>query len=78
MAEVYQITKRLCGKGRDVNTQVKNKQGALLSSEKEQQKIWTEPFKEVLNKPDQEIIADIPGTEGGLDICANFSMFGNS
>ena len=69
MGEVYQITIRLCGKGRNVNTPVKDKQGVLLTSEKEQQERWAEHFKEVLNRPDPETTADIPEAEDDLDIC---------
>ena len=36
-------------KGRNVNTPVKDKQGALLTSEKEQEQRQIEHFKEVLN-----------------------------
>ena len=68
---MYQITKRLCGKSRNVNTPVKDKQGALLASEKEQQDRWSEHFKEVLNRPVPETTVDIPEALEDLDICTD-------
>ena len=47
MGDVYQITKKLCGQKRNTNMPVRDKQGALITSEKEQESRWKEHFEEV-------------------------------
>ena len=69
MGEVYKITEGLFGKGRNVNAHVKDKQGALLTLEKEQKERWTKHFKEVLNRPDSETTVDILEAMEDIDIC---------
>ena len=68
MGDVFQITKKLCGKKSNINIPVRNKQGTLLTSEKEQEERWTEHFKEVLNRPDPVVTPDIAEAEVDLDI----------
>ena len=50
---LYQITKQICGKykGNNNNTLIKDKNGKLVTTEKEQDERWTEHFKEILNRP---------------------------
>lgn len=49
---LYQITKQICEKYKGNNsTLIKDKNGKLLTTEKEQDERWTEHFKEILNRP---------------------------
>lgn len=68
MGDVYQITKKLCGKKNSTNIPVRNKQGTLLTAEKDQEIRWTEHFKEVLNRSDPTNIPEITEAEEDLDI----------
>ncbi|KAL5010020.1 hypothetical protein ScPMuIL_012325 [Solemya velum] len=68
MGDVYQITKKLCGKKNSTNIPVRNKQGTLLTAEKDQEIQWTKHFKEVLNRSDPTNIPEITGAEEDLDI----------
>ncbi|KAL9986674.1 hypothetical protein ACROYT_G000848 [Oculina patagonica] len=47
---VYRITKQICGGQRTGKAPICSKQGALLTTEKEQEERWAEHFQEVLNK----------------------------
>ena len=47
---------------------IENKQGKLLTTEKEQEGRWTEHFQEMLNRPPPDETADIPEAEEDLDI----------
>ena len=66
---LHAITKNICGnfKG-NVNGPIKDKQGKLLTSEREQEIRWTEHFKEVLNRPPPVDTANIPEAEKDLNI----------
>ena len=55
---VYKITKKLCGQQNSGSLPVKNKQGQLLTTEKEQAARWVQHFEEVLNRPIPESPAD--------------------
>ena len=46
---VYKVTKIITGKCRATNVLVKDKNGILFTSEGEQQRRWTEHFRELLN-----------------------------
>ena len=66
---VYKITKRVCGRFKgNVGGPIKDKQGKLLTTEKEQDERWAEHFREVLNRPPPDETADIPEAEEDLDI----------
>ncbi|VDI07730.1 Hypothetical predicted protein [Mytilus galloprovincialis] len=67
MGDLYQITKKLCGQKRNTNMPLKDKQGNLITSEKEQENRWNEHFKEVLNRPEPETTANIPIAEHDLE-----------
>ena len=47
---------------------LKNKQGVVLTSEKDQAERWVEHFKQVLNHPDPDETANIEPAETPLDI----------
>ena len=52
----------------NINIPVRNKQGKLLTSEKEQEESWKDHFREVLNRPDQPQTAEIREAEIDLEI----------
>ncbi|KAL5007014.1 hypothetical protein ScPMuIL_015820 [Solemya velum] len=68
MGDVYQLTKKLCGEKNSTNIPVRNKQGTLLTAEKDQEIRWTEHFEEVLNRSDPTNIPEITEAEEDLDI----------
>ncbi|VDI54248.1 Hypothetical predicted protein [Mytilus galloprovincialis] len=76
MGDLYQITKKLCGQKRNTNMPVKDKQGNLITSEREQENRWNEHFKEVLNRPEPETTANIPIAEHDLELQKNASLIG--
>lgn len=47
LKELYMTTKKLAGKFRQTNAQIRDKQGRLLSTKEEHQR-WTEHFKDLL------------------------------
>ena len=49
---VYQITNKLCGVHTAQNIPVKDKEGVVLKTEKEQLIRWAEHFNELLNRPE--------------------------
>lgn len=67
--KVYKITKLVCGKygGRKV-APVKDLQGRLLTTERDQEARWEEHFKDVLNRPPPIVEADIQEAETDLDV----------
>ena len=68
MRTVYRITRQLCGEKRRRNIPVKDKQGNLLTSERDRDERWTEHFSEVLNRPEPELPPGIPPAQEGLDV----------
>jgi len=70
---LYQITKQICGKykGNNNNTLIKDKNGKLLTTEKEQDERWTEHFKEILNRPPPANGAIIEESAEDLEININ-------
>ena len=67
--KIYKITKRVCGKFKgSIGGPIKDKQGKLLTTEKEQDERWAEHFREVLNRPPPDETTDIPEAEEDLDI----------
>ena len=68
MGTVYKITNQLCCTTRALNTQVKDKQGKLLSTEEEQAKRWVEHFKEVLNYEDPATPVNPTPTDEDINI----------
>lgn len=50
LKNLYLTTKKLAGRFRRTNTQIRNIQGQLLTTKEEQQKRWTEHFRELLNR----------------------------
>ena len=57
---VYSTTKKICNQHTRKMDSVKDKNGRLLTTEKEVQQRWQEHFSEVLNRPEPEIPAVIP------------------
>ena len=51
LKELYMTTKKLAGRFRQTNTQIRDKQGRLLTTKEEQHQRWTEHFRELLNRP---------------------------
>ena len=72
---VYKITKMICGKYSDNrNILMRDKQGQLLTSEKDQEARWVEQFKEVLDRSALEEEPGIPETEEDLRLCTGISL----
>ena len=66
---VYKITRQICGKFKgSSNGPIKDRQGKLLTTEKEQEERWAEHFQEVLNRPPPDETANIPEAAEDLDI----------
>ena len=66
---LYKIIKQASGRfKRNTGGPIKDKQGKLLTTEKEQEKRWAEHFQEVLNRPSPEEVADIPEAAEDLEI----------
>jgi len=68
MRTVHRITRQLCGEKHRRNIPVKDKQGNLLTSERDRDERWTEHFSEVLNRPEPELPPDIPPAQEDLDV----------
>ena len=56
---VYKITKQLTGGFINKTTVVKDKNGNVLMKEEDQLERWAEHYKEILNRPDPEVDAEI-------------------
>lgn len=65
---VYKITKIISGKCHTTNMLVKDKNGTLLTSEREQEMRWMEHFKEVLNRPPPTVVPNIQEATIDLDV----------
>ena len=66
---MYNIMKQICGKFKgNYNGPIKDKQGKLLVTQKEQEERWTQHFNEILNRPAPDEMADIPEAVEDLDI----------
>lgn len=63
MGNIFQIIKKLCGKKTNTNIPVRDKQGTLITSDREQEDRWKDNFKENLNKPDPTITAEMKEAE---------------
>ena len=70
-AQLYKITKKLCGKNLCKNKPVKDKEGNILTSEEEQAERWSTHFQETLNQPDPEEEALIDDAQEELNINTN-------
>ena len=66
--KVYRITKQICGGQRRGKAPICSKQGALLTTEKEQEERWAEHFQDVLNMEVPEEPAAAQDAEEDLDI----------
>ena len=68
-SRMSKITKLICGKYSDSrNAPIRDKQGQLLTSEKDQEARWVEHFKEVLNRPAPEVEPDVPEAQEDLSV----------
>ena len=65
---VYKITKVITGKCHTTNVLVEEKNGALLTSEGEQERRWTEHIREVLNRPPPSEVPNIQEASTDLNI----------
>ena len=63
MRGVYDSTKKLCNSQQRKMDGIKDKEGKLLTTEREITNRWEEHFTEVLNRPEPETSADVV-TEG--------------
>lgn len=71
LKELYMTTKKLTGKFRRSNTQIRDKQGRLLTTKEEQLQRWNEHFKELLNRPPPVYEVEIPPATHILEVsCA--------
>ena len=66
--DLYLTTKKLAGKFQQTDMPVKEKDGKLLTTVKEQLKRWAEHFRELLNHPAPKLLPDIPPAEAELPI----------
>ncbi|KAI4896154.1 hypothetical protein NFI96_009623 [Prochilodus magdalenae] len=67
--KLYKITKTISGKFHsNNNAPVKDKEGKLLTTEREQEVRWAEHFREVLNRPPPSEEADIQEAIEDLDV----------
>ncbi|XP_025085353.1 uncharacterized protein LOC112558855 [Pomacea canaliculata] len=67
--KLYKITKTISGKFHSTNdAPVKDKEGKLLTTEREQEARWAEHFREVLNRPPPSEEADIQEAIEDLDV----------
>ena len=67
MNTVYKITKQLSGRNNTCNKPVEDKQGKLLTTEREQAARWVQHFEEVHNRPEPNEPAD-PDPSDDIDI----------
>ncbi|KAI8514548.1 hypothetical protein Bbelb_071390 [Branchiostoma belcheri] len=58
LSTVYRITKTLSNQNSVCSVPIKDKQGKLLTNEKEQAERWAQHFEEVLNRPEPDQPAD--------------------
>ena len=65
---VYKVTKIITSKCHTTNVLVEVKSGILLTSEGEQQRRWTEHFRELLNRPPPTVVPNIQEAATDLDI----------
>ena len=65
---IFRITKQICGGPYSNHTLIRDNQGNMLTSDKEQKKRWVEHFEEVLNREDPLDLPDIPEVPEDLDI----------
>ena len=59
---VFRITKQTCGGSYSSNTSIRDKQGNVLTSDKEQERRWAEHVEEMLNRdnpPDLPMMCDV-------------------
>ena len=68
LRKMYQITKQLCGKNQPHNSAVKDKNGKILTAERDVIDRWRRHFEEVLNRPEPELAAN---PEPGEDLEIN-------
>ena len=67
--QIYKLTKLVCGKYRaNTNVPIKDKDGKLLTTAKEQDTRWAEHFKEILNRPPPVQTSEILEAQNDLDI----------
>ena len=71
MKELYDITKTLAGKRRNLSKPVKDKEGRTINKEAEQSSIWEEHFKEIFNRDPPAERPDIPIAEMLLSVNTN-------
>ena len=63
------MTKQVCGQFRkNLDAQIKDKDGKLLTSEETQDTRWTEYFSEILNRPPPKTEPEIPVAVEDLEI----------
>ena len=68
MKDLYDTTKKLCGKFQQGSQPVKDKEGNSLKTMEQQSKRWVEHFEELLNRPEPANPPDIPEAEFDLPI----------
>ncbi|CAC5373530.1 unnamed protein product [Mytilus coruscus] len=68
LSTVYKITKQLCRTSNAQTAHVNDKNGKSLKTEREQAERWVHHFKEVLNCPESDVIANPEISEDDLNI----------
>ncbi|KAK3549305.1 hypothetical protein QTP70_034532 [Hemibagrus guttatus] len=69
MKTVYMTTKKLRGdRGQNQDIPVRAKDGTPITEEYAKLERWKEHFRQILNRPDPPVLADIPEADEDLDI----------
>ena len=68
MKDLYDTTRKLAGKFQQTSSQVKDKEGNILTSEDEQLKRWGQYFSELLNRPPPPEVRSIQEASGELNV----------
>nr|KAG5690574.1 hypothetical protein BaRGS_009236 [Batillaria attramentaria] len=71
MKRLYEITRTLSGKNNNPTRPVKDRNGQIITREKDQRTRWAEHFKETLNRPPPPVPPDILPATQLLDISTN-------
>ena len=68
MKDLYDTTRKLAGKFQQTSSQVKDKEGNILTREDEQLKRWAQYFNDLLNRPPPPELPIIPEASAELNV----------
>ncbi|PFX30003.1 Transposon TX1 uncharacterized 149 kDa protein [Stylophora pistillata] len=68
MRDLYDTTRKLAGKFQQTSSQVKDKEGNILTREDEQLKRWAQYFNDLLNRPPPPELPIIPEASAELNV----------